>query len=131
MFAYWLQGGRVSVGFLGGAQIDRFGNLNSTVIGDYQHPSVSLPVAGGASEIASACGRIFVIMPQSPRSFVPAVDFCHLARARESNCVECQARRAGCHGVWCLNMALRMVSSLCMQATKATLGGLPCSRSRV
>jgi glutaconate CoA-transferase subunit B len=75
MFAYWLQGGRVSVGFLGGAQIDRFGNLNSTVIGDYQHPSVRLPGAGGASEIASACGRIFVIMPQSRRSFVPAVDF--------------------------------------------------------
>jgi glutaconate CoA-transferase subunit B len=75
MFAYWLQGGRVSVGFLGGAQIDRFGNINSTVIGDYQHPTVRLPGAGGAPEIASACGRIFVIMPQSPRSFVPAVDF--------------------------------------------------------
>jgi glutaconate CoA-transferase subunit B len=75
MFAYWLQGGRVSVGFLGGAQIDRFGNINSTVIGDYQHPTVRLPGAGGAPEIASACGRIFVIMPQSPRSFVLAVDF--------------------------------------------------------
>ena len=75
MFAYWLQGGRVSVGFLGGAQIDRFGNLNSTVIGEYAHPTVRLPGAGGAPEIASACGRIFVIMPQSRRSFVPAVDF--------------------------------------------------------
>ena len=75
MFAYWLQGGRVSVGFLGGAQIDRFGNINSTVIGDYQHPTVRLPGAGGAPEIASACGRIFVIMTQSRRSFVPAVDF--------------------------------------------------------
>jgi len=75
MFAYWLQGGRVSVGFLGGAQIDRFGNINSTVIGEYAHPTVRLPGAGGAPEIASACGRIFVIMPQSPRSFVPTVDF--------------------------------------------------------
>jgi glutaconate CoA-transferase subunit B len=75
MFAYWLQGGRVSIGFLGGAQIDRFGNINSTVIGDYDHPTVRLPGAGGAPEIASACGRIFVIMSQSPRSFVPVVDF--------------------------------------------------------
>jgi glutaconate CoA-transferase subunit B len=75
MFAYWLQGGRISVGFLGGAQIDRFGNINSTVIGEYQHPTVRLPGAGGAPEIASACGRIFVIMRQSPRSFVSEVDF--------------------------------------------------------
>ena len=75
MFAYWLQGGRISVGFLGGAQIDRFGNLNSTVIGAYAHPTARLPGAGGAPEIASAAGRIFVIMRQSPRSFVPAVDF--------------------------------------------------------
>ena len=75
MFHYWLQGGRVSVGFLGGAQIDRFGNINSTVIGDYAHPMVRLPGAGGAPEIASLCGRIYVIMRQSRRSFVPKVDF--------------------------------------------------------
>jgi glutaconate CoA-transferase subunit B len=75
MFQYWLQGGRVSVGFLGGAQIDRFGNINSTVIGDYEHPTVRLPGAGGAPEIASHCGRIYVIMRQSRRSFVPTVDF--------------------------------------------------------
>jgi glutaconate CoA-transferase subunit B len=75
LFAYWLQGGRITVGFLGGAQIDRFGNLNSTVIGDYAHPTARLPGAGGAPEIASACGRIVVIMPQSPRSFVHRVDF--------------------------------------------------------
>src|SRR5262252_8270326 len=75
LFAYWLQGGWVSVGFLGGAQIDRYGNLNSTVIGAYAHPTARLPGAGGAPEIASAAGRIFVIMRQSPRSFVPAVDF--------------------------------------------------------
>jgi glutaconate CoA-transferase subunit B len=75
MFAYWLQGGRISVGFLGGAQIDRFANINSTVIGDYARPKVRLPGAGGAPEIASACGQIFVIMPQGRRSFVPRVDF--------------------------------------------------------
>lgn len=75
MFQYWLQGGRITVGFLGGAQIDRFGNINSTVIGDYGRPKVRLPGAGGAPEIASACGQIFVIMRQSSRSFVPAVDF--------------------------------------------------------
>jgi glutaconate CoA-transferase, subunit B len=75
MFAYWLQGGRISVGFLGGAQLDRFGNINSTVIGDYAHPKVRLPGAGGAPEIAASCGQIFVIMRQSRRSFVPRVDF--------------------------------------------------------
>lgn len=75
MFAYWLQGGRISTGFLGGAQIDRFANINSTVIGQYERPSVRLPGAGGASEIATACGRILVIMAQTARSFVPTVDF--------------------------------------------------------
>lgn len=75
MFQYWLQGGRITVGFLGGAQIDRFGNINSTVIGDYAHPAVRLPGAGGAPEIASACGQIVVIMRQSRRSFVTEVDF--------------------------------------------------------
>src|SRR5215472_15026299 len=62
MFQYWLQGGRISVGFLGGAQIDRFANINSTVIGDYQHPRVRLPGAGGAPEIATSCGQIYIIM---------------------------------------------------------------------
>jgi glutaconate CoA-transferase subunit B len=75
IFSYWLQGGRITIGFLGGAQIDRFANLNSTVIGDYAHPTVRLPGSGGAPEIASACGQIFVIIRQTPRSFVPAVDF--------------------------------------------------------
>jgi glutaconate CoA-transferase, subunit B len=75
MFAYWLQGGRISVGFLGGAQIDRFANINSTVIGDYAAPSVRLPGGGGAPEIASSCGQIFVIMAQSRRTFVDKVDF--------------------------------------------------------
>jgi len=75
MFRYWLQGGRISVGFLGGAQIDRFGNINSTVIGDYRQPKVRLPGAGGATEIATHCGQIFVIMRHSLRAFVEKVDF--------------------------------------------------------
>ncbi|MBI3975166.1 MAG: CoA-transferase subunit beta [Armatimonadetes bacterium] len=74
-FAYWLQGGRISVGFLGAAQIDRFGNINSTVVGSYQTPTVRLPGAGGAPEIATLCGEVFVIIPHTRRSFVPTVDF--------------------------------------------------------
>jgi glutaconate CoA-transferase subunit B len=75
MFAYWLQGGRISVGFLGGAQIDRFANINSSVIGDYTHPTVRLPGGGGAPEIASHCWQVYVVMAQSRRSFVERVDF--------------------------------------------------------
>jgi glutaconate CoA-transferase subunit B len=75
MFRYWLQGGRISIGFLSGAQVDRFGNLNSTVIGDYNRPTVRLPGSGGATEIATSCGQIFIIMRQSTRSFVPKLDF--------------------------------------------------------
>ena len=65
MFRYWLQGGRVTVGFLGAAQIDRFGNINTTVIGPYAHPKVRLPGGGGAPEIATSCGQIFITMAQS------------------------------------------------------------------
>jgi glutaconate CoA-transferase subunit B len=75
MFGYWLQGGRVDVGFLGAAQIDRFANLNSTVIGDYEHPKVRLPGAGGAPEIATAVRDVFVMLRHSPRSFVERLDF--------------------------------------------------------
>jgi glutaconate CoA-transferase subunit B len=75
MFQYWLQGGRITVGFLGGAQVDRFGNLNSTVVGDYARPKVRLPGSGGATEIATACDRIFIVMPQTPRAFVEKLDF--------------------------------------------------------
>lgn len=75
MFRYWLQGGRISVGFLGGAQVDRFANLNTTVVGPYDKPKVRLPGGGGAPEIATACGEIFIIMAQSPRSFVARLDF--------------------------------------------------------
>ena len=75
IFRYWLQGGRITVGFLGGAQIDRFANLNSTVIGPYAKPKVRLPGSGGAPEIASGCHRIMVIMRQNPRAFVRRLDF--------------------------------------------------------
>ncbi len=75
IFGYWLQGGRVDVGFLSAAQIDRFGNLNSTVIGPYDQPEVRLPGAGGAPEIATNAGEVFVMLRQSTRSFVKAVDF--------------------------------------------------------
>ena len=75
MFQYWLQGGRISVGFLGGAQIDRFANLNSTVIGPYATPKVRLPGSGGATEIATNCGRIYIVMRHNPRAFVKALDF--------------------------------------------------------
>jgi glutaconate CoA-transferase, subunit B len=75
MFAYWLQGGRISVGFLGGAQLDRFANINSSVIGPYDHPTVRLPGGGGAPEIAALCRQTYVVMAQTKRSFVDRVDF--------------------------------------------------------
>jgi glutaconate CoA-transferase, subunit B len=75
VFKYWLQGSRVSVGFLGGAQIDRFANLNTTVIGRYDAPTVRLPGGGGAPEIAAQCHGVYVVMPQTRRSFVKTVDF--------------------------------------------------------
>ena len=75
IFAHYLQRGRVDVGFLGAAQIDRHGNLNSTVIGDYAHPTVRLPGAGGAPEIATYAREVLIIMKQTPRSFVPRLDF--------------------------------------------------------
>jgi glutaconate CoA-transferase subunit B len=75
MFAYWLQGGRIDVGFLGAAQIDRRGNLNSTVIGDYHRPKVRLPGGGGAPEIATSVRDVFVMLEQTPRTFVERLDF--------------------------------------------------------
>jgi glutaconate CoA-transferase subunit B len=75
LFMNYLQGGRIEVAFLGGAQIDRYGNLNTTVIGDYQHPKVRLPGSGGACEIAIHAKRIFIIMRLMKRSFVERVDF--------------------------------------------------------
>lgn len=75
MFQYWLQGGRITVGFLGGAQVDRFGNLNSTVVGDYHRPKVRLPGSGGATEIATGCRRVYVVMKHGSRAFVEKLDF--------------------------------------------------------
>ena len=76
VFNYWLQPGRIDVGFLGAAQIDRFANINTTVIGDdYRRPAVRLPGAGGAPEIAASCGEGIVIVRQSRRAFVQTVDF--------------------------------------------------------
>jgi glutaconate CoA-transferase subunit B len=75
IFAYWLQAGRIDVGFLGAAQIDKHGNLNSTVIGDYARPKVRLPGAGGAPEIATLCREVFVMLRQTRRSFVERLDF--------------------------------------------------------
>jgi glutaconate CoA-transferase subunit B len=75
MFRYWLQGGRIKVGFLGGAQIDKYANLNTTVVGPYDKPKVRLPGGGGAPEIATSCGEIFIIMAQGKRSFVDKLDF--------------------------------------------------------
>ena len=75
MFRYWLQGGRITVGFLGGAQIDRFANLNTTVVGSYDKPKTRLPGGGGAPEIATSCGEIFITMTHSRRGFVDKIDF--------------------------------------------------------
>jgi glutaconate CoA-transferase, subunit B len=75
LFAFYLQGGLIDVGFLGAAQIDKFGNINTTVIGDYEHPTTRLPGSGGACEIAINARQVFVIMRQSARSFVEEIDF--------------------------------------------------------
>lgn len=75
MFRYWLQGGRVTVGFLGAAQLDRFGNINTTVIGDYAHPKTRLPGGGGAPEIASSCQEVYITLKQSKRAMVERIDF--------------------------------------------------------
>jgi glutaconate CoA-transferase subunit B len=75
MFNYWIGPGRVQVAFLGAAQVDRFANLNSTVIGDYDHPKTRLPGAGGAPEIATGCEEVVVIAPHNPRTFVDRLDF--------------------------------------------------------
>lgn len=75
MFQYWLQGGRISKGFLGGAQIDRYANINTTVIGEYDRPKVRLPGGGGAPEIAGSCEEILITAKHARRTFVDRVDF--------------------------------------------------------
>ena len=75
IFRYWLQGGRIDVGFLGAAQLDRFANINTTVIGPYDKPKVRLPGAGGAPEISSSAKEVLIIVKQSKRAFVEKLDF--------------------------------------------------------
>jgi glutaconate CoA-transferase subunit B len=75
VFNYWLQPGRIDVGFLGAAQLDRYGNINTTVIGPYDDPAVRLPGAGGAPEIATACREVIIIVRQSRRTFAEKLDF--------------------------------------------------------
>ena len=75
MFNYWVQPGRIDVAFLGAAQVDPEGNLNSTVIGDYNRPRTRLPGAGGAPEIATGCGEVVVVAPHDPRTLVAQLDF--------------------------------------------------------
>ncbi len=75
VFNYYLQGGLIDVGFLGGAQVDRFGNINSTVIGDYNHPKVRLPGSGGACEISTHAKKIIIILKQNKKTFPEKIDF--------------------------------------------------------
>jgi glutaconate CoA-transferase subunit B len=75
MFRYWLQGGHVTIGFLGAAQLDKYGNINTTVIGDYARPKTRLPGAGGAPEIATSAQKIYITMQQSKRGLVETIDF--------------------------------------------------------
>ena len=75
MFNVWLQPGRIQIGFLGAAQLDRHANINTTVVGDYEQPTVRLPGAGGAPEIASSCGEVIVVLRHAPDKLVERVDF--------------------------------------------------------
>ena len=75
IFRYWLQGGRIDVGFLGAAQLDRFANINTTVVGSYKNPKVRLPGAGGAPEISSSAKQVLIIVKQTKRTFVEKIDF--------------------------------------------------------
>ena len=95
IFTHYLQRGRVDVGFLGAAQIDRYGNLNTTVVGEYSHPKVRLPGAGGAPEIATHAREVLIVMKQSPRSFVAHArlrDFLRLPRRFGCTAPERRAR---------------------------------------
>src|SRR5215203_796382 len=100
MFAYWLQGERIDVGFLSAAQIDRHGNLNSTVIGEYTVPKVRLPGAGGAPEIATSVRDVFVMLRQSTRTFVERLDF--LTTVGQPSDSNAPSARGGRVGVTCV-----------------------------
>jgi len=76
IFANYLQRGNVDVGFMGGAQIDKYGNINATVIGGYDHPKVRLPGSGGSQEIAAWANRCYIMTPHQKRRFPEKVDFC-------------------------------------------------------
>lgn len=95
VFSYLLQAGRVDVGFLGAAQVDRFGNLNSTVIGDYDNPKTRLPGSGGACEIAAHAKTTFVMAKANTRSFVDKVDFCTSAGFMSGNGVRQKTSASG------------------------------------
>ena len=96
MFTYWLQGGRIDFGFLGAAQIDRFANINSTVIGDYDKPKTRLPGAGGAPAIAASCGEVLITLRQNKRAFVKKLDF--LTSGRPFRRRRQPRKRMGCPG---------------------------------
>lgn len=85
IFNYWLQAGRVDVGFLGGAQVDRYGNINTTVIGSYDEPKVRLPGAGGAPEIAASAKEVIMVLKHRARSFVERLDFVTSVGHREGD----------------------------------------------
>lgn len=93
IFRYWLQGGRIDVGFLGAAQVDRYGTINTTVIGDYDRPSVRLPGAGGAPEIATLAGEVFIILRHGKRALVEQLDFATSPGLRPGDRVEGPGRR--------------------------------------
>jgi glutaconate CoA-transferase subunit B len=82
IFSYWLRGGRIKMAVLGTAQIDRLGNLNTTVVGDYRRPKVRLPGAGGAPEIASSAGEVVIVVRHTAKAFVSRVDFATTAARR-------------------------------------------------
>ncbi len=98
MFSYWIGTGRIQVAFLGAAQVDRHANLNSTVIGDYDHPRTRLPGAGGAPEIAIGCREVVVIVPHSPRTFVEKLDFLTTTGARTTHVITDLGILEPCHG---------------------------------
>jgi glutaconate CoA-transferase, subunit B len=93
MFRYWLQGGRIDVGFLGAAQVDRYGTINTTVIGQYDRPTVRLPGAGGAPEIATLAGEVFIILRHGKRALVEHLDFITSPSLRVGDRVEGPGRR--------------------------------------
>ncbi|WP_207479125.1 CoA-transferase subunit beta [Arenibaculum pallidiluteum] len=95
IFRYWLQGGRIDVGFLGAAQIDRFANINTTVIGPYGKPRTRLPGAGGAPEIAAQTREVFIVLKQSARAFVGKLDFITSAGYLEGGDARERARLPG------------------------------------